>query len=168
VGLALCRADCAVSETCLDAACLRIIFLMYYIRLSDYTATPQCACQPRATVCVFSRANRLSINAKTCFESLSTSGLRVHQVRAFPLTLRFQPAPRNWCVGPMSPLLAKEGDWGEVADAPFQTSPGPSLVRRGTSANGSLVRPTGGAPAWRGHEPFSRPVPPCGAMPHKR
>ena len=27
------------------------------------------------------------INAKTCFESLSTSGLRVHQIRVFPLTL---------------------------------------------------------------------------------
>src|SRR5450759_1004873 len=30
---------------------------------------------------------RLSINAKTCFEGLSTTGLRVHQVRVFPLTL---------------------------------------------------------------------------------
>jgi hypothetical protein len=32
----------------------------------------------------------------------------------------------------MNPLLAKEGVWGRLKGAASHTSPGPSLVRRGT------------------------------------
>ena len=69
----------------------------------------------------------LSINAKTCFESLSTSGLRVHQIRVFPLTLSW--SKNAFRENRQSP---KEGEGGGRVAATSPTSPGPSLVRRGT------------------------------------
>jgi len=49
-----------------------------------------------------------------------------------PFIPRTGLALSGWCVGPVNPLLTKEGARGRLSDATFQTSPDPSLVRRGT------------------------------------
>jgi hypothetical protein len=49
-----------------------------------------------------------------------------------PLIPRFRSALARGSVGPMNPLLTKEGEGGGRVAATFPTSPGPSLVRRGT------------------------------------
>jgi MtN3 and saliva related transmembrane protein len=48
------------------------------------------------------------------------------------LLLRTAPAPWRWCVGPVNPLLTKEGARGRLLTRHCKTSPDPSLVRRGT------------------------------------
>src|SRR5262245_9001571 len=75
---------------------------------------------------------------------LSVSGESRLNCRNQLLALRTLSARRR-CVGPMNPLLGKEGARGRLLMRHCITSPDPSLVRRGTFNDVFIGR--------RGHEP---------------